>query len=164
MQYAIANIPRERRKGQQQRNVAENIEKQKTHKWKGRKGKQQDIQIREEWMSGSRSECRPVVDIFARTQSPRRPKGGHRTSRQCWQGVDNKHTVRTGHLQDGRPQERMKILDMLFGVSWVSLIGHSVDVGVCLCVFSQRYPRLSTQIPALYLKTGMWLYYEPDTQ
>ncbi len=86
-------------------------------------------------------------------------RGGHRTSRQCWQGVDNKHMVRTGHLQDGRPQERLKVL---FGVSWVSLAGHSVDVGVCLCVFSQRYPCLSTQIPSLHLKTGMRLYYEPN--
>lgn len=85
--------------------------------------------------------CLPGHDL------PGGQRGGHRTSRQCWQGVDNKHRVRTGHLQDSRPQYRLRILYLIFGVSWVGL-------SACLCVFSQRYPQLSTQNPALYPKTG----------
>lgn len=143
------------------RNVVEKVEKEETCKRKGRKCKQLDT-----WGS-ERSEClaqgQGVVLLWICLPGhdlSGGQRGGHRTSRQCWQGVDNKHTVRTGHLQDGRPQERLRILGLFLGVSWVSHTGHSA----CLCVFSQRYLRLSTQIPALYPKTGLQFYCKPNIQ
>lgn len=158
----LQTFPERRRKRQQEKgmgNVVEKIEKEETYKRKERKGKQHETR------GSERSEClaqgQSVVLLWICLPGHNLPggqRGGHKTSRQCWQGVDNKRTVRTGHLQDSRPQERLRILGLFLGVSWVSLAGHST----CLCVFSQRYLRLSTQIPALYPKTELWFYCKPN--
>lgn len=143
MCYAIANIPRERTKTKTTRkgvgNVVEKAEKAETYKRLGRKGKQCET------YKSEKSECvaqgQSVVLLWICLPGHNLPggqRGGHRISRQCWQGVDNKHAVRTGHLQDRKPQERLKILCgcCLGCPGLVSLA--TLWMSVCVCVCSLR--------------------------